>query len=346
MDVVWPNKRKNKVQESYCILRETWVIQTYTGIAKMRALSKISTLNGIIPPLITPLLNDDELDTEGLQSLLDHVIRGGVHGIFILGTTGELPRLSFSLREQMISHTCRIVNKRVPVLVGISDTSMHESLRMGALAYTFGADAAVLAPPYYYPVEQDELLDYFRAIAGKIDLPVYLYNNPARTQIVIEIGTVVNASKITGIVGIKDSSGDPEYIEKLIRALKNLPGFPVFIGPEEFMAKSVLLGADGGVNAGANVFPELYVALYEAAKKEDLQKVEKLQAILDDIHNTLYQIGNGQPNLIKIIKEALFQKGISHPYMAKPYIPFSEQEKQEIASCLQRLNIEEAMGKK
>ncbi|MBE0654892.1 MAG: dihydrodipicolinate synthase family protein [Bacteroidales bacterium] len=312
----------------------------------MRALSKISTLKGIIPPLITPLLNDDELDTEGLQSLLDHVIRGGVHGIFILGTTGELSRLSFPLREQMISYTCRIVNKRVPVLVGISDTSMHESLRLGALAYTFGADAAVLAPPYYYPVEQDELLDYFRAIAGKTDLPVFLYNNPARTQIVIEIETVVNASKIPGIVGIKDSSGDPEYIEKLISALRSLPGFPVFIGPEEFLAKSVLTGANGGVNAGANLFPELYVELYEAVKKEDLQRVEKLQAILDDIRYTLYQIGKGKPNLIKIIKEALFQKGISHPYMARPYIPFSEQEKQEIASCLQRLNIEEVMGKK
>ncbi len=108
-----------------------------------------SPMSGIIPPLVTPLKDNDTLDVEGLERLIEHLIVGGVHGLFILGTTGEEQSLSYHLRHEMIRETCRINAGRLPVLVCITDTSIVESIRMAQIAAECGASAVVSAPPYY-----------------------------------------------------------------------------------------------------------------------------------------------------------------------------------------------------
>ncbi|MCF8381343.1 MAG: dihydrodipicolinate synthase family protein [Bacteroidales bacterium] len=305
------------------------------------------SLEGIVPPLVTPLLSDNVLDVIGLEKLINHVINGGVHAIFILGTTGELSRLSYTLKKEVIQNSYRIINKRVPLLVGITDTSIQESFKLEKIAFDTGADAVVLAPPFYYHVEQQELLEYFKTVAENISLPLFLYNMPARTHISIDIETARQASEIPGIVGIKDSSGDFDYFKKLLEALKDKPNFSVFVGPEEIMAQSVLLGASGGVNGGANLFPELYVQLYEAARTGDLETVANLQGVVDQISSNLYQVGkgHGQPNFIKILKEALCQKGICKAIMEKPYIPFSTDQKQQISIFLNNIEVPDTLKK-
>jgi 4-hydroxy-tetrahydrodipicolinate synthase len=302
-------------------------------------------LAGIVPPLVTPLNDKDEIDLGGLRNVIEHVINGGVHGIFILGTTGELSRLNAEAKESLIKNTCAMVNGRIPVLVGITDPSIHESLKLEKLAEKYAADAVVLAPPFYYHVNQDELLEYFKEVAEKSTLPIFLYNMPARTNIVIEIQTVLKAALIPGIIGIKDSSCDFFYLQKLLYELKEFPEFSVFVGPEEIMAQSVQLGAVGGVNGGANLFPELYVQLYEASLKNDIATIKRLQNIVIQISSTLYEVGNGQANFIKILKEALSQKGLCKPNMAKPYIPYSDAEKLQIAECLNQIQFGELVNK-
>ena len=147
-------------------------------------------LRGIIPPLITPLNNYDELDVQGIQNLIEHLISGGVHGLFILGTNGEAPSLSYKLRKDFIKRTCELVNRRVPVLVGISDTSFAGSLEISDYSKAFGADAVVVAPPYYFPVAQKELLNYFEALTDRLELPFLLYNMPSHTKVNLTIETV------------------------------------------------------------------------------------------------------------------------------------------------------------
>src|SRR5215212_6781853 len=115
--------------------------------------------SGIIPPIITPLKDRDTLDVEGLGRLVEHMIGGGVHGIFALGTTGEAPSLSYRLRREMVERTCKLVNGRVPVLVGITDTSFVESVNLAVHAAEQGAEAVVLSAPYYFPVGQPELIE-------------------------------------------------------------------------------------------------------------------------------------------------------------------------------------------
>lgn len=305
----------------------------------MKRNNKDFQLQGIVPPLVTPLLGSNQLDEYSLDRLIEHVIEGGVQGLFILGTTGEISRLSGELKNEVIRKTCRIVNKRVPVLVGITDTAIYETLRLENEAYEAGADAVVLAPPFYYHVEQDELSDYFSEVANSTSLPLYLYNMPSRTHINIEVNTVVEASEHPKILGIKDSSGDLMYVQSLIYAFRDRSKFSVFVGPEEIMAQAVLLGADGGVNGGANLFPKLFVDLYEAASKSEIDKVNQLQIIVTQISNTLYKVGIKQPNYTKIVKEALSQMGICGPYMEKPYIPFSESDRKIIENCIENINV-------
>ena len=131
-------------------------------------------LRGIVPPLVTPLIDNDTIDDAGLERLIEHVIAGGVSGVFILGTTGEAQSISFELRYEMIKKTAHIVNKRVPLLVGISDTSLVDSVSLANLAGEFGADAVVSAPPYYYATAQPELAEYYEHLIPQLELPIYL----------------------------------------------------------------------------------------------------------------------------------------------------------------------------
>src|SRR6266566_1169377 len=128
-------------------------------------------LQGIIPPMITPLKARDELDHPGLERLIEHVLGGGVHGLFILGTSGEAPSLSYRLRRELIERVCRQVAGRVPVLVGITDTALVELLNLARHAANAGAQALVLSAPYYFPPGQPELLEFLELLLPELPLP-------------------------------------------------------------------------------------------------------------------------------------------------------------------------------
>ena len=121
--------------------------------------------------MVTPLCNRDELDVAGLEKLIEHILSGGVNGLFILGTTGEGPSLSYRLRRELIEHVCKQAGKRVPVLVGITDTAFIESVNLARHAADVGADALVVAPPYYLPEAQPELQEYLDHLVAELPLP-------------------------------------------------------------------------------------------------------------------------------------------------------------------------------
>src|SRR5262249_36697478 len=129
-------------------------------------------LTGIIPPMLTPLRGRDELDIAGLERLIEHILAGGVSGIFILGTTGEGPSLSYRLRRELIERVCKQVKRRVPILVGVTDTSFIESVNLARVAAESGADAVVAAPPYYLPEAQPELQEYLEHLVSELPLPL------------------------------------------------------------------------------------------------------------------------------------------------------------------------------
>lgn len=299
--------------------------------------SKKNQFRGIIPPMITPLLNEDEIDFKGLERLVDHVVEGGVHGIFILGTTGESTSLPYPLRHRLVEETCNLVKKRIPILVGITDTAVSESLKLAQTAQYSGASALVAAPPYYFSLGQPELIEYYEYLADRLPLPLFLYNMPSHTKINIEPETVKKLSKHENIIGLKDSSGNTAYFNKLLFHMKDDPDFSLFVGPEEIMAETVLLGGHGGVNGGANMFPELYVELYNAAVAGDIEKVRELHNLVLNISAGLYSLGQFGSSYLKGLKCALSLMGICNDYMSSPLHKFKKEEKNRLAVNLKEI---------
>jgi len=293
---------------------------------------------GIIPPLVTPLLDNDTLDIEGLERLIEHVIDGGVHGVFILGTTGEFASLSHKLRKELIKRTCKLVKGRVPVFTGITDSAFNESFDLAEVSADYGADAVVLSPPYYYASGQPELIEYLKRIMVQMPLPLFLYNMPVHTKVVFAPATVKAAAEIPGIIGMKDSSANFAYLKQVQYALKDRPDFTFLAGPEEFMSEFVLTGGNGGVNGGANMFPKLYVDLYNASVDRDFKKITLLQQKVMQISTSIYNVGHFGSSYLKGLKCALSVMGVCSDFMAEPFHRFKQPERDKIEQMLEELN--------
>lgn len=296
-------------------------------------------LNGIITPLITPLSGRNSLDKEALYRLVEHIIKGGVNGVFVLGSTGEGPCLSYQLRRELIRETCRIVSSRIPVLVAISDTSMEESIDLAKVAAEAGADAVVLATPYYFPAGQTELLQYVRTIVSELPLPAMLYNMPALTKVWFEIETLRKLIDLEGIIGIKDSSGDFAYYEELCSLKNERPNWTFFIGPEEKMIASLALGGDGGVNGGANVYPKLFVDAYRSARDGDETRQLSLQKKIEAF-GKIYEVGKYASRFIKGTKCAASILGLCDDRMAEPFNRFYPEDREKVKKILDDLDLE------
>ncbi|MFP6677026.1 MAG: dihydrodipicolinate synthase family protein [Pirellulaceae bacterium] len=293
-------------------------------------------LQGIVPPLVTPLSRRDEIDVVGTVRLLNHVIEGGVSGVFILGTTGEAPSLSYRLRRKFIRLVCETVSDRVPVLVGITDTAFIESIALAQVASESGAGAVVLSAPYYFPAGQTELTRYVESILAQISLPLMLYNMPSLTKVAFDIGTVEKLFLNSQIVGVKDSGGDMEYFGQLLKLKKMRPDWSILIGPEHLMAEAVILGADGGVNGGANIYPQLFVDLYRAAAARDEPRIEALGRVVTALQD-IYAVGKYASRFIKATKCALSLHDICSDYMSDPFNHFLPPERAKVAAILDGL---------
>jgi 4-hydroxy-tetrahydrodipicolinate synthase len=303
-------------------------------------------LTGIITPMVTPLHDRDELDVAGLERLIEHILAGGINALFILGTTGEGPSLGYHLRRELIKHVCRQVKGRVPVLVGITDTAFVESVALARQAADAGADAVVIAPPYYMPEGQPELREWFDHLLPELPLPLYLYNMPPLTKVSFELETVRHAMDQPRIAGLKDSSGDMIYFHRLVVLLKHRPDWSLFVGPEELLPDAIFVGGHGGVSGGSNLFPRLYVRLFEAARAGDVARARELHAQVMRIRESLYFVGRHPSSIIKGIKCTLACLGVCDDFMAEPFHRFRAEERvlvetrlKEIEAGLSKLNL-------
>jgi dihydrodipicolinate synthase/N-acetylneuraminate lyase len=296
-------------------------------------------LRGIIPPMVTPLLDRDSLDVAGLERLIEHILGGGVHGLFLLGSTGETPSLSHRLRHELVEQVCRQVHGRVPVLVGITDTSFVESVELARKAAQAGAQALVLAPPYYFPAGQPELLEYLEHLLAQLPLPLFLYNMPNRPAPAFAPETVRTAADLPGVAGIKDSSTNMIYFHELQFVLEDRPDFTLLMGPEQLLAEAVLLGAHGGVCGGANLLPRLYVELYEAARAKDLPRVASLHRAVMRLNATIFRVGQYESRFLKGLKCALSCRNICSDFLAEPFHRFRDPQRETIRRYLEELGM-------
>lgn len=274
-------------------------------------------LRGIIVPMVSPLVDEDQLDTEGLERLLEHMLRGGVHGFFALGTCGEGPSLHESLRRALVKQTCQIVNDRAPVLVSIADTCPRASRAMAAWAAEAGATAVVAAPPFYVPLEPAELIAWARDLSRSVPLPLLLYNMPGLTKVWYTPPVVQALLDEKNIVGMKDSSGDLTYFRELAQFKRQRPDWTLLMGPEHLLVESMQLGGDGGVHGGANVRPDIFAQLFDSIEAGKAEEIEIGVAKAEQL-GEIYQFGTGAAAVIRGLKGALAEFGICSGYVAPP----------------------------
>jgi 4-hydroxy-tetrahydrodipicolinate synthase len=291
--------------------------------------------SGLIPPMITPMSSRDKLDLDGLGRLVEHLIAGGVHGLFALGTTGEAPSLSHRLQHEVVTRTVEMAAGRVPVLVGITDTSFVETVRLSEHAQKAGAAGLVLSTPYYFPAGQTELKYYVDQLMPQLPLPVMLYNIPSLTKVWFEIETLEELTEHSNVVGLKDSSGDLAYFERALGLKKLRPEWSIMIGPEALLAKSLALGGDGGVAGGANLYPNLFVSLYESFRRGD-RLWESLHSQIDGLQG-IYDIGKYASRFIKGTKCGASLLGICDDFMADPFHRFRPEDRLRVKEILCRV---------
>src|SRR6266567_4543526 len=242
---------------------------------------KIHDLAGVIPALATPLTRDGGIDEAGVERLVGHVLAGGVTGLLPLGSTGECSSLDEGSRRAML--------------------------------------AAVVTPPFYYPMDQAGVLAFFRTLARRSPIPILLYNIPQFTKIAAEPETVATLAREGSLVGIKDSSRNFEYFELVRAATRDLPHFRVFTGSDTMLLVSLVMGGAGTICGAANVAPTWVVHIYDAYRRGDLESAREQQDRLAALVMSLR--GGVFPSAIKA---ALDLQGICEPWPAKPIAPLDE----------------------
>jgi 4-hydroxy-tetrahydrodipicolinate synthase len=234
-------------------------------------------MDGIIVPLITPLKPDESLDEPGLERLVNHVIAGGVSGIFVLGSSGEGPALPFETQEHLVRAVSALAKGKAPVLVGAFGVGTRQTLDTSARLMRCGGDYVVLVAPYYFSQTQTEIISHISAVAKRATAPVVVYNIPQTVKTVLEPETVARLAEVPEIVAIKDSLGDMTRFQRVLAIKATRPDFGVYQGAEGVIALSIARGADGGVLGLSNVAPRLCSDLYAAAHSGDLRRAWALQ---------------------------------------------------------------------
>lgn len=293
-------------------------------------------LQGIVVPTITPLTEEGKLDVSGLERLIEYLITAGVTGLFVSGTTGEGPALPLLLRREMVPRVCSQVRGRIPVVVAAMDPSLREALATSQHAADAGADAVAYAPPFYLALSEGDILRFGQIMAHESALPAYLYNVPYTQLPQFSLDVLQRLADMPKILGIKDSSGNFDQLREAIRIFSSRSECSVLVGPERLLTAALREGADGGVSGGANLFPTLYMELYEAHTQGNTARVDQLQALILGVEQDFYSVGESESSLVRGLKAALSIKKVCGRTMVEPFKSADERELLAVRERLER----------
>ncbi|WP_367111786.1 4-hydroxy-tetrahydrodipicolinate synthase [uncultured Psychrobacter sp.] len=253
-------------------------------------------INGILVPIVTPFDDNDNVDTDKLTTLVEAFIDKGVSGIVACGTTGEYYTFSAEERELVLTTIAKAAKgkdtaKKITLIAGINSLSTDHSIELAKQAKDLGYDGLMLsATPYSLP-EQDGIIAHFEKVADVSELPIIMYNFPARVGVAIEFDTVAHLAKHPNIVGVKESSGDFSHALRMLQA--NFDNFEVVCGCDDQPVDFFFWGAKSWIAGAANVFPEEQVALFDATQQGDWDKAKQ---IMSKIYPAIHSMESGNYN--------------------------------------------------
>ncbi len=298
---------------------------------------------GIIPPVLTPLHTDGSLDLESLDRLVDHLIAGGVNGLFVLGSSGQVAYLTDAERDIVTARVAQRAAGRVPVLAGTPDFTARRMGEQAVRAVAHGADAVVVTAPLYALNDTAEINRHFRIVAKSVDVPVFAYDVPVRVHTKLGLGLVMELASDGVIAGLKDSSGDDVGFRRLVAA-NAAAGSPLVVltGHEVMCDGMFLLGADGAVPGLGNVDPVGYVRMWELAQAGDWAGARSEQERIDRLFEIAFvpQGRSGDAGGIGSFKTALEIMGvIESATMPAPLEGLTDSDRDGIAKILSEVGL-------
>ena len=300
----------------------------------MFALDRVS---GVLVALATPLNRDGSVDEPSITRLVEHVLAGGVHGLLPLGSTGEGAALDEAARRRVLSAVVEAGAGRVPVICGVAQASVASVRTEIESAARLGADAVLVAPPFYYPMDQASVLAFYRRIAEDAPVPILVYNIPQFTKVVVEPATIATLAAQGAVKGVKDSSRDFEYFEGVCIATREVDGFRVFTGSDSMLVASLAAGGSGTICGAANIAPDWVVRVYDDYARGDLAAARAGQ---DKVYQLVMALrGDVFPSAIKA---ALHMLGICEPWPAPPATRLDERLESRLRDRLAELGLHAA----
>jgi dihydrodipicolinate synthase/N-acetylneuraminate lyase len=292
-------------------------------------------LSGVVPPLISPLDANDQVDCSGMSRLVEHLLGAGCTGLFVTGGCGEGPWLTSGQRSDIVRAAKDAARGRAPVLAGVTLPGTGPARESARQLADQGADALVVTSPYYFGADAAAQQRHVESILAAVDLPVLLYNIPQSTHQPFAISTVAALARDERVVGIKDSAGDAAVYRQFVGIKHDSPAFRVLQGSESLAAQSLTDGGDGLVPGLANVAPGHFVRLRQAAAAGDDATARHLQSQIDAL-GALYAHGAW----ISALKAACALLGIGDGIPAHPNLPATDAQRAAIAAILQSQDIQ------
>lgn len=295
-------------------------------------------IKGIIPPIITPMNEDETVNVVELRSQVNRQIEGGVHALFCFGTNGEGYILSAAEKELVLRNVIEECNGRVPVYAGTGCISTKETIEQSKMAMSLGADVLSIITPSFAAASQNELYEHYKAVAEAVDMPIVLYNIPARTGNALAPATVARLAQIDNIVGAKDSSGNFTNILGYIDAGKKKENgsFAMLSGNDQLIIWNLLAGGTGGIAGCANVYPHVMASIYDLFMAGKIEEAKAANASIQSFRDC-FKYGN--PNTI--VKTAVALLGYN---VGKCRAPFNQVPEDGIAALKKVLAENAAKG--
>jgi 4-hydroxy-tetrahydrodipicolinate synthase len=279
---------------------------------------------GLMPAMVTPFDERGELDLAATEAVIERFIEAGVSGISPLGSTGEASHLTSDERKRFAEEVVRIAAGRVPIVIGVGFSGTRETEELARHAQEAGADAVLVVSPFYWKVGEEALFRHFATVAEAVDIPVVIYNLPMLTGIDLSPSLVARiAAECPNAVGLKDTVTEYNHVVGVLQKVKPVrPDFSVLCGWEDLILPSLLAGADGSICAFANVAPELFVNLVDAAQSGDLTRAAELhRKVL-----TLVTLGVHSDPAMGAIKVAMNKLGVPvSPAVRGPALPATDE---------------------
>ncbi|RID87116.1 4-hydroxy-tetrahydrodipicolinate synthase [Peribacillus asahii] len=281
----------------------------------------------VVTAMVTPFDIKGNVDFQKTTTLVNYLLNNGTDALVLSGTTGESPTLSSEEKIALLRHVVKVVDKRVPIIVGTGSYNTYASIELTKKAEQNGADAIMLVAPYYNKTNQEGLYQHFKAIAESTKLPVMLYNIPGRAAVNIAPETIIRLSEIPNIVAVKEASGDLNAMTQIIA--ETAENFVLYSGDDGLTLPVLSIGGVGVVSVASHVIGKEMQQMVDAFLAGNLQEAAKLHQKLLPIIKGLFSAPSPAP-----VKTALQLIGIDVGSVRLPIVPLTEQERSVLANLL------------